>query len=102
VVTTFAAVLVVGRRSPPAFFLGGVLWAGLVVTLAALAGIVVAVADGPPGDPLHLVYGVLAVAALPGAAIIVRGRTERAQTLVWGMAGLVLAILVLRLFQTSA
>jgi hypothetical protein len=102
VVTAFAAILVVQRRSPPTFFLGGVLWAGLIVALSALAGIVVALTDGPPADPLHIVYGVLAVAALPGAALIVRGRTERAQTLVWGIAGLVLAILVLRLFQTSA
>jgi hypothetical protein len=102
VVTAFGAILAAQRRSPPTFFLGGVLWAGLVVALAALAGIVVALVDGPPADPLHIVYGVLAVAALPGAAVAARGRTERAQTLVWAIAGLVLAILVLRLFQTSA
>jgi hypothetical protein len=102
VVTVFAAVLVVQRRSPPSFFLGGVLWAGLVVVLAALAGIVVALADGPPADPLHLVYGVLAVASLPGAALIARGRTERAESVVWAISGVVLVILVLRLFQTSA
>lgn len=101
-VTALAAVLVVQRRSPPTFFLGGVLWAGLVLALAALAGVGTAVADGPPGDPLHIVYGVLAVAALPGAAVIARGRTERAETVVWAIAGVVLVILVLRLFQTSA
>jgi len=101
-VTGFAALLVVQRRSPPTFFLGGVLWAGLVVALSAVAGIGVALADGLPNDPLHLVYGVLAVATLPGAGLIVRGRTEPTQTVVWAIASLVLVILVLRLFQTSA
>lgn len=102
VVTGFAAVLAVGRRSPPAFFLGGVVWVALAVTFSALAGAVVALADGPPADPLHIVYGVLAVAALPGAAVIARGRTERAGSVVWAIAGVVLLILVLRSFQTSA
>lgn len=101
-VAVFAAVLVVQRRSPPTFYLGGVLWAGLVVALAALSGVGTALADSPPGDPLHVVYGVLAVVALPGAAVIARGRTGRAVTVVWAIAGVVLVILVLRLFQTSA
>lgn len=102
VVTGFAAVLVVGRRSPPTFFLGGVAWTALAVTVSALVGVIVALADGPPADPLHIVYGLLAIAALPGAAVIARGRTERAGSVVWAIAGVVLLILVLRSFQTSA
>jgi len=100
--TVLAAVLVVQRRSPPPFFLGGVLWSGLVVAFAALAGIVVALADSPPADPLHIVYGVLAMAALPGAALVARGRSERGESVVWAISGVVLVILVLRLSQTSA
>lgn len=94
--------LAISRRAPSPFVLGGVLWAGLAVAASALAGLVVALTDQPPRDPLHVVYGVLAVVGLPGAALIARGRAGPAQTVVWAVAGIVVVILVLRLFQTAA
>lgn len=96
-----AVVLAAARRAPVPFFVGGVVWAGLALVLTALAGIAVALTDHPPRDPLHIVYGLLAVAALPGAAVVARGRVGPAQAVVWAIAGIVLVILVLRLFQTG-
>jgi hypothetical protein len=93
--------LAVARRPPAPFFLAGVVWAGLTVVLTALAGVVVALADHPPRDPLHIVYGLLGVAALPGAGLLARGRVGPAQAVVWAIAGIVVVILVLRLFQTG-
>ena len=48
-----------------------------------------------------LVYGVLAVSVVPGAAIVASGRTGQRQAVVWAIAGIVLVILVFRLFQTG-
>ncbi len=50
---------------------------------------------------LHVVYGALAVGLVPGAAIVAGGRTRPRQTIVWAVAGIVLVILILRLFQTG-
>ena len=94
--------LAAARRSTSPFVLGGVLWAGFAIAASALAGLAVALTDHPPRDPLHIVYGVLAVVGLPGAAVIARGRAGPAQTVVWAIAGLVVVIIVLRLFQTAA
>jgi hypothetical protein len=71
------------------------------VAVAALFGIGVAVTDHPPRDALHLIYGLLAVSALPAAALVARGRTGAEAAVVWMIAGIVLVILILRLFQTG-
>jgi hypothetical protein len=94
--------LAAARRPPSPFVLGGVLWAGLALAASALAGVVVALTEQLPRDPLHIVYGVLAVVGLPGAALIARGRAGPAQAAVLAVAGIVVVILVLRLFQTAA
>jgi hypothetical protein len=76
-------------------------WVGSLSTVAAVLGLAV-LAGGPgPQDPLHLVYGALAVGAMPVAAMFGAGRPERQQLIVSLIAGIVLLILVLRLFQTG-
>lgn len=96
-----ATVLALTRRAPGSFFLAGTLWAGLVVGAAAVLGIGVAITDKVPDDPLHIVYGALAFGVVPGAALVAGGRTDTRRTVVWAIAGIVLTILVLRLFQTG-
>jgi hypothetical protein len=96
-----AVVLAAAKRTPPPFVLGGIVWAWLAVAATALAGVVVALAAQPPRDPLHIVYGVIAVAALPGTALIARGRGGSSQAIVWAIGGIVFVILVMRLFQTA-
>jgi hypothetical protein len=94
-------VLAVQGRSPGSFFAGGVLWTGIAISAAALLGIGVALWVGAPRDPLHLIYGALSVGAVPGAALVANGQTGRRRAAVWAIAGVVLVILVLRLFQTG-
>jgi len=64
-------------------------------------GVGVAITDHVPRDPLHIVYGALAVGVVPGAALVAGGRADPRRTVVWAIAGIVLCILVLRLFQTG-
>jgi hypothetical protein len=96
-----SGVLALLRRAPGTFFGGGALWAGLIVALAGLVGIAVALGQGPPRDPLHIVYGILAVGAVPGTAIVAGGRVGRGRAVAWAIGGIVLLILVMRLFQTG-
>lgn len=101
VIAGWATVLALTRRAAGSFFVAGVLWAGLVVSFAAVVGVGVALTDHAPRDVLHVVYGVLAVGLLPGAAVVAGGRTGPGRPIVWAVAGIVLVILVLRLFQTG-
>lgn len=101
VIATAATVLALTRRATGSFFLAGALWTGLVVGLAAVLGVGVAITDHAPRDPLHIVYGVLAIAVVPGAAIVAGDRAGRRQSVVWAIGGIVLVILVMRLFQTG-
>lgn len=100
-VAASASVLALLRQAPGPFFVGGALWAGLMVALAGLVGIAVALGERPPHDPLHIVYGILAVGALPGTAIVASGRVGRDRAVAWAIGGIVLLILVMRLFQTG-
>lgn len=101
VMAGWATVLALTRRPVGSFFIAGALWTGIVVGLAAVLGIGVAATDHVPRDPLHIVYGVLAISAVPGAAIVAGGRTGPRQPVVWAIGGIVLVILILRLFQTG-
>jgi hypothetical protein len=96
-----ATALAFRRRAAGSFLVAGALWTGLVVGLAAVLGVGSAVANRAPRDFLHVVYGVLAVGVMPGAALASGGRSGQRQTVVWAIAGIVLVILILRLFQTG-
>ena len=94
--------LVVLRRPPGTLFLGSLVWLVAVIGVTAVLGAATAVSSAPPRDPLHLVYGILAVGVLPGATLVASGRTGRGQTVVAAIACVVLVILLLRLLQTGA
>jgi hypothetical protein len=96
-----ATALAVTRRAAGHFFVTGALWTGVVVGLAVALGVGLGLTDHAPHDLLHVVYGVLAVGVLPGAAIVAAGRTGPRQTVVWAIAAIVLVIIILRLFQTG-
>lgn len=72
-----------------------------MIVVAAMAGAAIGLGGHPPRDPLHIIYGLLAAATLPGAAMLARRRDGAAQAVIWAIAGIVLSIIVLRLFQTS-
>jgi hypothetical protein len=101
VTTGWALLLLLVRREPGTLFFANLAWTVGLIALAALLGLATLI--GGPGvhDGLHLVYGVLAVAALPVAAFVAAGHPPRRRLATWLVAGLVLLILLLRLFQTG-
>lgn len=94
-------VLSIGRRSAGPMLYGALVWVLIAIGGAGLAGLAVALTSGPPSDPLHLLYGVLATAALPAGALIARDRPARQRTIVLAVTLIVLVILIVRLFQTG-
>ena len=97
----WSVTLVVIRRSPGTLFLGSLVWIVAVVWLAALLGLLTALFIHLPGDVLHIVYGILAAAVLPGAAIMAAARPANQRAPVVAIASVVLLILLARLLQTG-
>lgn len=102
ITAAWSVVLVITRRTPGTFYLGGVLWLFAAIALAAALGAVMVVSGRLPADGLHLVYGVLALGVLPGAALIASGRDARERSIVAAVSSIVLVILLARLFQTGS
>lgn len=94
--------LALTRRTGGALFIGNLIWVVAIVAIAALLGVAAAATVGPPGDPLHIVYGIIAVAVLPGAALVASGRSAREQSIVAAVATTVLLIILFRLVQTGS
>ena len=102
VIAAWSVVLVVSHRPVGAALAAGVAWVVIMVAASGLFGIVTAILGGPPSDPLHIVYGVLAALVLPGAWAIARTRAEPQRTaVILAVASVVQVILVIRLFQTG-
>ncbi len=99
--TGWALLLLLLQREPTTLFFANVAWTVGLLGLTALLGLVSLVSGPGLHDDLHLVYGALAVAALPVAAIYPAGYPLRRRLATWTIAGVVLLILVLRLFQTG-
>jgi hypothetical protein len=97
----WAVGLVVARRTGGPMLYGELVWIVLAIAVAGLIGIVIALTAAPPRDPLHILYGLLAAAALPVAALVARDRPSRQRSAVLGIGLIVLAILMVRLFQTG-
>ncbi len=98
----WALILAATRRTIPSVLGGGLVWVVVLLAATGMVGAVQALAAEPPKDLLHIVYGLLALAVLPGALTIARSRPDpRRSVLILATASIVLLILVLRLFQTG-
>lgn len=76
-----------------------ILLAVALVAVGAVTGLVMLAAGDRPDDGLHLLYGAVAVLVLP--LVRLWGPLSRRRALAVGAGGIVLALLVLRLFQTG-
>jgi hypothetical protein len=99
--TAWSAVLLVGRRLPGRYFTVNLGWTVVAIACAALLGAGVLLTEGAPHDALHLLYGALALVALPLSAVLAARRPVGQRALVMTVGTVVLLILVLRLFQTG-
>ena len=98
----WSAGLLVAGRPPGPLYIVNLVWVVGVLLATAVLGLVVLVTASGPRDPLHFVYSVLAIVALPIAAAVGADRPARHRVGVGLVASVVLLILILRLFQTGA
>jgi hypothetical protein len=100
-ITAWAVLLLVLRRQPGVPFFIGVAATVFVVALSGLLGLVTLVIGPGPRDGLHILYGALAVAALPVAALYIVEFPLRRRLVAWPIAGAILLALIWRLFATG-
>lgn len=101
IAVAWSVLIVVARRAADRAYLAalGVLVA--VVLLAAIVGGLLLVTGSAPADPLHLLYGAIAVLAIPVGIGLAAGRTARRQSVVLFLAVLVELGVAVRLLQTG-
>lgn len=102
VAVAWSILLLATRREPGPLFLGNLVWVSLAVGVAAVLGVATFASGTPLRDGLHVVYGVLALAVLPGAMVIASGRPGRQRSIVAAVGAVVLVILLARLLQTGS
>jgi hypothetical protein len=97
----WALLLLVRHREPDRIFYGLVVVTAVAVATVAVLGLLTLAGGGTARDSLHLVYGALAVAALPVAAIYAVGHPLLRRLVTWLAGGAALLVLLLRLSQTG-
>ncbi|MDH4141565.1 MAG: hypothetical protein OEV61_03050 [Chloroflexota bacterium] len=98
----WAVLLALTKRPLTPMLVGGLVWLVLLLVVTGLLGATSALAQTPPSDPLHIVYGLLAASVFPGAWAIARSQGQPRRTvIVLAVASVVELILVFRLFQTG-
>ncbi len=94
------AFVVIGRR-PGRLIVISLALVALAMVVAAGLGLILLVSGPGPHDPLHLLYGALSLVAIPATLVFAARRPARQQAAVTAIGMVVLALLVLRLFQTG-
>ena len=90
------------RSERPTRLSGGLQTALLVAIFVTLAGgLGIVAGGGSPADVLHYLYAVLALAAVPIVSSLTQRARPRRQAAATFVAGVVLLVLILRLFQTG-
>lgn len=98
----WALLLVLARAPLGRFFVANVVWVVLAVVAASLVGLVMLVSGSVPTDPLHLLYGGLAVAVWPAFGLVIAGRSGPRVARFALIGAVVALILVARLFMTAS
>ncbi len=95
--------LVLGMRGrgPTPGFRGGIVIAEIAAIAQGVFGALVFLFLRQPGEPLHILYGVAVVLAMPLAATVVREQQPRGQSVALGIAALFTAGLAIRGFTTA-
>jgi hypothetical protein len=88
-------------RNPSGGYLGALVINGALPVVQGLVGLILLGTGHRPDDPLHYLYGVASVLTLPTAYFMSRGGTERRDSLIFGLAALLLVGLSFRAIMTG-
>lgn len=88
-------------RNPSGGYLGALVLDEGVAVLQGLIGIGLLLQGHRPADPLHYLYGVVAVITIPAAYFLGSGAQERKDSGIFGLAGLLLVGIAIRGMMTG-
>lgn len=89
------------RRGVDAAYWGMLAIAELLVLAEAGLGLFLWLGGGVPARGLHILYGLLIPAMIPGAYVYTRGRDGRPEVLVYGTAAIITVGLIIRAVYTA-
>lgn len=101
VALAWSVIIVAARREAGRPYLVGLAVVVIVAVAAAVGGLILLLTGPGPADPLHIVYGAIAVLAIPAGIAVAAGRTPRRQSIVLLVAVLVELGVTVRLLQTG-
>ncbi|HZU12620.1 MAG TPA: hypothetical protein VFB58_07245 [Chloroflexota bacterium] len=87
--------------NPSGGYLGALILDEALAAVQGLVGVGLLAQGHHPHDPLHYLYGFVAVAAIPAAYFYGQGGHERKDSLIFGLAGLFLAGISIRAMTTG-
>lgn len=102
ILALWGLLLYVRRSGPSGGYLGALILAEGIAALQGIIGLVLVVQGHRPADPLHYLYGVVAVLTLPAAYLFSSGGTDRRDSLVFGLAALFLVGIAIRGIATGS
>ncbi|HEY5521036.1 MAG TPA: hypothetical protein VIK08_10280 [Candidatus Limnocylindrales bacterium] len=73
----------------------------IAVLIASAGGLGILLGGGAPAEPLHYVYGAIALFALPLATSLTRNRRPRTAAVIVVVVAVALLVVIARLFQTG-
>jgi hypothetical protein len=73
----------------------------IVVLIASAGGLGILLGGSAPAEPLHFVYGAIALFALPLATSLTRNRRPRTAAVIVVVVAVALLVVIARLFQTG-
>ena len=87
--------------APSPGFRGALVIAEIAAVVQGAVGLALWLFVRAPSEPVHVLYGVALVVAMPLAATLVQGRTPRGQSVALGLAALFTAGLAVRGITTA-
>lgn len=85
----------------PSSYWGALVVGEFLLLLQGLIGVYLWFAVSPPWRPIHILYGFVALAMIPGAYVYTKGESGRAEILMYGTATIIGVGLLLRGIATG-
>jgi hypothetical protein len=90
------------KRGVDSNYWGALVIGEVVALVQGLIGIILSASGGVPGQPIHILYGVLTALGIPAAFAFTRGRDSRREMLIYGAVLLFMVGIAFRAMDTGA
>ncbi len=89
------------KQGPDASYFGALVIGEILVLIQGALGATLYFSGLRPGRPIHLLYGIVSLLAIPAVYAFTRGNADRRDSLIYGAVLLFLVGILLRAVQTG-